>query len=97
MVMGRSDTGADLVFDEPTVSSLHAQLTEETDGVFTLRDEGSRNGTFVNLEPVPAAGVTLRPGDMIHLGPEVTLRFEPDGDRTVPSGGSGDGATQVPD
>ena len=85
--IGRSGSRSDLVIDEPTVSGLHAQLQEETDGVFSLRDEGSTNGTYVNLEPISAAGVRLEDGDLIHLGPDVTLRFERKGAQTVPDVG----------
>jgi pSer/pThr/pTyr-binding forkhead associated (FHA) protein len=95
--IGRSDSRADLLFEEPTVSGLHAQLAEETDGVFVLRDEGSTNGTFVNLEPVSAAGVTLKSGDMIHLCPEVILRFEQEGDQTVPERELVTDETDIPD
>jgi S1-C subfamily serine protease len=47
-VYGRSD-GADVVLANDTVSGRHCELSV-TDGVYSLRDLGSTNGTFVNGE-----------------------------------------------
>ncbi len=54
--------------DDPVVSRVHAELAVGRTGGLTLRDAGSRNGTFLNgdrlAEPIP-----VRLGDRITLGP----------------------------
>jgi EAL domain-containing protein (putative c-di-GMP-specific phosphodiesterase class I) len=59
------------------VSKLHAEIY--SDGVaLRLRDLGSRNGTFLNQQPVRDAG--LHEGDVIRIGPyEFRLVPEDDG------------------
>jgi pSer/pThr/pTyr-binding forkhead associated (FHA) protein len=50
--IGRRD-GSDIVISDPYISGSHAELVAEN-GVFTITDVGSTNGTFVNgvrLEP----------------------------------------------
>jgi pSer/pThr/pTyr-binding forkhead associated (FHA) protein len=56
------------------VSGLHAQITRVAGGGYLIRDQGSVAGTWVNYEPVPAAGRSLEHGDLIHVG-RVGLRF----------------------
>ena len=64
-------TDVDLnVFDAYTrgVSKQHA-VVEFTDRVLTIRDLGSRNGTFLNMQAVsPNSHRVLRDSDIIHLG-----------------------------
>jgi two-component system cell cycle response regulator len=75
VVVGRG-VEAHFVIPHPTVSRLHARLYVAPHGVVervTLLDLGSRNGTFVNGEPVRSC--SLEPGDKIHFG-EVPLRFD---------------------
>ncbi|MCX7717939.1 MAG: EAL domain-containing protein [Candidatus Sumerlaeaceae bacterium] len=48
------------------VSREHAEITLE-DGALIVRDLGSRNGTYVNLERISGEAV-LRAGDIIHFG-----------------------------
>jgi pSer/pThr/pTyr-binding forkhead associated (FHA) protein/S1-C subfamily serine protease len=54
--------------EESVVSRVHAELSVGPTGGLSVRDAGSRNGTFVNgervTEPVP-----VRLGDKIRLGP----------------------------
>lgn len=65
------------------VSEEHA-LVEFRDGWYRLSDAGSRNGTYVNGEPV-TAGHPLRDGDVIQLGadtgPQLAVHFVYDVDR----------------
>jgi len=62
--IGRSpDCGVFL--DDVTVSRRHAVLTEN-DGRFTIEDQGSLNGTFVNRRRVENA--ELEDGDEIQIG-----------------------------
>ena len=55
----------DVVIEDPTVSSSHAQLERTADG-FLLRDLGSANGTFVN--GVKVTEVLISPKDKIAFG-----------------------------
>jgi len=50
------------------VSALHAEIRAETNG-WSIRDLGSRNGTFLNGRVVGGTPVPLRPGDEVRLGP----------------------------
>jgi len=61
-----------VVFDDPTVSHLHAVL-ERFGGGWTVRDLGSRNGTFVNGQRISGSRA-LRDGDEIRVG-ETSLLF----------------------
>lgn len=57
----------DIVVEEPGVSRQHAGIRAERDG-FWIQDLGSRNGTFVNGQPVEGEGQRLRDMDFIELG-----------------------------
>lgn len=56
-----------ILLDNPVVSSHHCVLTCE-DGVFTIRDLGSTNGTRVNSRDVRDDGVELHAKDLIQIG-----------------------------
>jgi hypothetical protein len=54
---------------DPGVSRLHAKLTAEPDGSWSVMDLGSTSGTVVNgREIAPGETVPLRDGARIHLG-----------------------------
>jgi FHA domain len=54
---------------DPGVSRLHVVLVAAPDGTWSVVDPGSANGTLVNGDEIPAgATVSLRDGDVIHLG-----------------------------
>ena len=58
----------DIVFDQagdPLVSGRHAELQVNADQVH-VQDVGSRNGTFLNGQPVTSPAV-VRPGDVVSL------------------------------
>ncbi|MCI7551270.1 MAG: FHA domain-containing protein [Actinomycetaceae bacterium] len=61
---GRS-TKADIFLDDVTVSRKHAQFLREG-SVFTVRDSGSLNGTYVNGEITDLA--ELHNGDEVRIG-----------------------------
>jgi pSer/pThr/pTyr-binding forkhead associated (FHA) protein len=62
--IGRSpDCG--IFLDDVTVSRRHAVL-RRSDGTFTIEDQGSLNGTFVNRKRVESA--TLEDGDELQIG-----------------------------
>ena len=74
VIIGR-DPACDFVVDDPLVSRRHAQVTKAND-TFTIQDLGSTNRTFVNGVQVMTP-VVLKQGDVINLGKNVTLCFEP--------------------
>ena len=56
---------SDIFLDDVTVSRRHAEFHRES-GLFTVRDVGSLNGTYVNRERVESA--TLSNGDEVQIG-----------------------------
>jgi len=75
-------TSADLQIVSTDVSREHAEIAQE-DGRYTLRDRGSRYGTFVNGEQVTER--VLQPGDRIRLGrtDAIELLFMTEGAKTT--------------
>jgi adenylate cyclase len=69
LVLGRHDS-CDIVLRSPAVSSRHCELTW-TDGLWSVRDMGSRNGIRVN--GVTCASDTLPPGSILWIA---GLRYE---------------------
>lgn len=68
LTIGSDPALCQLLLDDPSVSGLHARLTRRAAGVFTLRDQHSDAGTWVNERPVEEPGVDLRHGDRIWFG-----------------------------
>jgi two-component system, cell cycle response regulator len=60
-------------FDDASLSRQHARVMR-VGAEYILRDDGSRNGTFVNNTRL-AKAETLRNGDRIQLGSSTLLRF----------------------
>jgi len=74
--LGRDPARAEAVFQDRSVSRLHARIVEAPEGVFRIYDEGSTSGTWVNFTQIPAeGGWELKPGDLINLG-RIQLRFK---------------------
>ena len=65
ITIGRAPT-ATLVVPDAQVSRLHARIDLQ-DGVLSVRDLDSRNGTLVNARPIDGF-VPLRDGDEIGIG-----------------------------
>jgi hypothetical protein len=73
--LGRDAARAEVVFEDSSMSRLHARIVETPEGAFRLYDEGSTSGTWVNFAQIPAeGGWELKTGDLINLG-RVQLRF----------------------
>jgi hypothetical protein len=70
---GTDPTKASHLLDHPSVSPLHARLKQEADGAYTLTDEKSVAGTWVNYEQLSAPR-RLQHGDVIHFG-SLAYRF----------------------
>ncbi|MGW5675504.1 FHA domain-containing protein [Streptomyces sp. NPDC003860] len=92
--VGRS-ADADVPLDDPDVSRLHCEVTVDEDGLVTVADLGSTNGTTLDGRPVGARPVALPPGALLRLG-ESTLRLSP-ADRTtaLPTAADGEGHLRV--
>ncbi len=73
--IGRSREN-EMVLDDISISRRHAEIQRGADGMFTLIDRGSRNGTFINGQQVKKR--PLLEGDMIEVG-DIVLRFTESG------------------
>jgi hypothetical protein len=74
ITFGSDPTQATIVLDDPSLSGLHARLRRTENNTFTLLDQNSTAGTWVNYELSPQAGHILEHGDVIHFG-NLTYRF----------------------
>jgi FHA domain-containing protein len=90
VTLGKAPNNYIALEHDPTVSRLHAIL-ENHGSAWSIRDVGSRNGTFINGEKVDAERV-LRSGDELRLG-KSRLVFQ----ETRLAGEPVDEATIVPD
>ena len=91
VTVGRSST-ADLALSDPFLSRHHARLSRRNDQLL-VEDLGSRNGTFVNDQPVQ--GLTpVKPGDVIRLSASsISLATDRASISTATTHDSGIGAT----
>ncbi|MFD4762508.1 FHA domain-containing protein [Streptomyces sp. NPDC058439] len=71
--IGRS-ADADVPLDDPDVSRLHCAVTVSADGLVSVADLGSTNGTLLDGAAVRDRPVRLQPGALLRLG-ESTLRL----------------------
>lgn len=81
VTLGRAKD-CDIVLPERQVSRHHARIERDATG-FILRDLGSKNGTFVNGEPVQGQPYRLRDGDEIELATVLQMGFVA-GEATLP-------------
>jgi len=70
-VLGRART-SDLCLNEPSISKVHARILYDGAGSFSIEDQGSLHGVYVNAARVQREPLTQ--GDQIQFG-NVTLRF----------------------
>ncbi len=73
MTFGSDPIQATKILDDPSVSPLHARLKQDADGGFTLSDENSTAGTWLNFEQITAPR-RLTHGDVLHIG-RLSYRF----------------------
>jgi ABC-type multidrug transport system ATPase subunit/pSer/pThr/pTyr-binding forkhead associated (FHA) protein len=71
LVLGR-DPASDITIDVPVVSARHAQLKRREAG-YEITDLGSKNGLFSEGQRI--AQKLLVDGDVLHIGPDVTLAY----------------------
>jgi len=77
--VGRTESN-DIYIPESSISGLHCTFYKTEDGGFSVRDEGSTNGTRVNDEPLsPSEPRELKNGDIIQIG-AVEALFDQKGD-----------------
>ncbi|WP_312866459.1 FHA domain-containing protein [Streptomyces boluensis] len=57
---------SDIFLDDVTVSRRHVEFRRGADGIFTVADVGSLNGTYVNRERIDS--VALSNGDEVQIG-----------------------------
>ena len=64
------DPSCDLVIEHSTLSRIHARIELADDGLVSIRDAGSSNGTFLNRNDswIRASKVILCIGDLIRFG-----------------------------
>lgn len=66
----------DLILDDVSVSKIHASLVADTNGMLSVADTGSTNGTFINDERIAyGKAAQLKDGDIVKFG-TVEVRFE---------------------
>ena len=73
LTLGNDPVKAAYVLDDPSISPLHATISQNEEGQYVLQDQGSVAGTWVNLDPISKEGTILSHGDVIHLG---AMRFQ---------------------
>lgn len=59
--------GCDLAFEDDRMSRRHFEISL-SDDLYVLRDLQSRNGTYLNGEPVKVQEIALKAGDIIFAG-----------------------------
>jgi hypothetical protein len=67
---------------DPGVSHRHAQLERDAHGAWTVVDNNSLNGTFLNDAELPlpvGQPVPIAPGDVVHLGAWTSFSVRPAG------------------
>ena len=74
LTFGLDPTQATHVLDDSSVSPLHARIRRDDRGGFTLYDQGSVAGTWVNYESIGREGRRLQHGDIVQIG-MLTYRF----------------------
>jgi hypothetical protein len=74
LTLGTDPVQAAYILDELVISPLHARI-QQKESDFTIYDQGSVAGTWVNYESVTREGYPLKHGDRVHLG-HLMYRFE---------------------
>ncbi len=81
VTLGRAPD-CDIVLVERQISRYHARIERDREG-YIVRDLGSKNGTFVNGEPVRGQPYRLQDGDEISLATTLQMGFVT-GEATLP-------------
>ena len=70
--IGKDPNSSDIVFQDLSVSRVHARLTVSDDGILEIEDLGSKNGTVVSGIPIAEKQI-ITPQDLIAVGTTVFL------------------------
>lgn len=65
--IGKDSNSCDIVFQDLSVSRNHARLMVDDEGILSIEDLGSKNGTVINGQPVTERQV-ITPQDLVSLG-----------------------------
>jgi hypothetical protein len=71
---GTDPVKAMVVLDHPSIAALHARIRQMDGDGFLLLDNATVAGTWVNYEPIPKDGRSLKHGDVVHFG-QLMYRF----------------------
>ena len=66
-IIGKDPNSCDIVFQDLSVSKNHARISVDANGIITIEDLNSKNGTLVNGSPISEL-TTITPNDLIALG-----------------------------
>jgi hypothetical protein len=75
VTFGRDPNLATVLVNDPSVEALHARLLRNENGAYSLIDQKSVAGTWINYELAPENGAEIKHGDIIHIG-RVSLIFQ---------------------
>jgi DNA-binding winged helix-turn-helix (wHTH) protein len=81
IIVGRSSESG-LCIDESFVSRQHAVISSDN-SIYSIRDLGSKNGTWVNDQRIGDSPVILENGDLIHFGNLTSSLSFMEDDRTL--------------
>ncbi|MBI3724929.1 FHA domain-containing protein [bacterium] len=73
ITVGRTGNN-DVIIDDKTVSKLHAYFVKQGE-VWSIHDQCSTNGTYVERQRVPATGLVVRDTDRVSFGTRHVFRF----------------------
>lgn len=73
VVVGRDKASCDFVLSQPFISKCHAAFDTDESGTTTVRDLGSKYGTYVNGDRVVER--SLSDGDSLGFGPSGVIAF----------------------
>jgi transcriptional regulator with PAS, ATPase and Fis domain len=75
--LGRASGPHCICLEDPSVSRMHAEVQLNDDGLLSVADRGSRNGTFVNGQPIQQSSIdgpaVLRLGDCLLVHTQITV------------------------
>jgi FHA domain len=71
---GTDPVQATNVLDDPSIAPLHCRIRQDERGNFTIYDQNSVSGTWVNFEPVGREGRRLAHSDIVNIG-MLSFRF----------------------
>jgi hypothetical protein len=75
LLLGRHKERVNIYLDDSSVSPIHARICNENENNYTIYDEGSIAGTWLNYAPISGLGAQLQHGDTIQFG-RLIYRFK---------------------